>query len=189
MSISAFDNLSSYIEYYKKNGGPSLIPIDIIGDELDITKATVVRMLQDGRLEGIKIGRSLYTSTESYISFVHDEKQRVQKVRLFLEECAKNGEIVTYAPVMEHVGLRWQSPPDRKIIGRILGEISTDTHKEKKIFLTAIVHKKQGSRTIPGNGFFDLVEYITGESPRGDEHTAAMNAANKVFKYYAKHRS
>ena len=179
-----FDDLSSYLAYYAAKGGPALIPLETVAYDRGVTRTTAIRMLEDGRLTGGTIDGDRYATVDSYISLVHDEINRVDKVRRFIEGYAREGKIVTYEPVMEHVGLRWQSPPHRALIGVILGKISTQSYVDHGIFLTAIVHRKYGSSTKPGKGYFGLVELITKKRPSGDEARAVEAQVKKVFDHY-----
>ena len=183
-----FDDLDAYLAHYQTNKGPALIPIDTVAYYRDVNRTTALRMLEDGRLTGVDIEGEMFATVESYIALTRRENDRVENVRRIIEEHARKGEIVTYSSVMEPVGLNSGSPPDRKIIGRILGQISTVSYRSDGIFLSAIVHKKYGAGTKPGAGYFSLVEYITGEKLTGDEASAVEAAVKDVFTFYDNER-
>jgi hypothetical protein len=179
-----FDDLNSYLAHYKSTGGPALIPIETVAYYRNVGRPTAMRMSEDGRLVGVTIEGDIYATVDSYISLIGYEQDRVERARRFIEGYAKEGKIVTYEPVMDYVGLRWQSPPHRTVIGHILGEISTKSYKDHGVFLTAIVHRKYGSSTKPGKGYFGLVEHITKKRPSGDETRAVEAQVQKVFNHY-----
>ena len=179
-----FADLNAYLAYYQANGGPALIPVDTVAYYRGVARPTALRMLNDGRLQGVDIEGDKYATVDSYIALSDNEKDRTEKVRQFIEKYARRGEIVTYGPVMADVHLRSDSPPDRTIIAQILGEISTASYHSYDIFLTAIVHKKYGAGTKPGPGYFKLVEEITGRKMTGDEATAVNKEVQKVFAHY-----
>ena len=83
-----------------------------------------------------------FITVESYIASQKRVADRVATVRAICEKAAREQRILVYTDVMAPVGLHWQSPPNRSIIGKILGTISTATYEEHRVFLTAIVHKK-----------------------------------------------
>lgn len=183
-----FADLDAYLRHFEQSGGPALLPEATAAWYLGVSGPTVTRMSKDGRLDGVDIEGDRFIVVDSYIAFQKRSDDRVATVRSICETAACERRVITYSDVMSPVGLRWQSPPDRKSIGYILGEISTATYNAHGVFLTAIVHKKYGAGTRPGAGYFALVNTITGEDLGGDEEEATRKAVEKVFKFYSEKR-
>ncbi|RCL04903.1 hypothetical protein BJI49_11940 [Acetobacter pasteurianus] len=179
-----FSDLDEYLEYYKEHQGPALIPIETAAYYRDVVKETAKRMIADGRFEGVEIEGDLFVTVDSYMKLKQIDEDRESKIRSVLEDYARRGEVVTYAPIMDILGLNHKMSSDRKIIGKILGSISEKTYNEHEIFLTAIVHRKYGNKTKPGKGFFELVKIVTGQELEGDEIEETEKETRKVFDFY-----
>jgi hypothetical protein len=93
----------------------------------------------------------------------------VTLVRADLEKRAARREIVTYAPVMDLLGLSPAIAADRGRIGAVLVGVSLDTFREHGRMLSVLVHRKGKPPTRPGAGFFKLAAelgLLTGDPDR-----------------------
>jgi hypothetical protein len=80
----------------------------------------------------------------------------VATIRADLEARAARREIVTYAPVMDLLGLSPAVAADRGRIGAVLVGVSLDSFREHGRMLSVLVHRKGKPPTRPGAGFFKL---------------------------------
>ena len=80
----------------------------------------------------------------------------VAVVRADLEARAARREIVTYAPVMDLLGLSPAVAADRGRIGAVLVGVSLESFREHGHILSVLVHRKGKAPTRPGAGFFKL---------------------------------
>ena len=88
----------------------------------------------------------------------------VATIRADLEARAARREIVTYAPVMDLLGLSPAVAADRGLVG-----VSLDTFREHGRMLSVLVHRKGKPPTRPGAGFFKLAAelgLLTGDPDR-----------------------
>jgi hypothetical protein len=93
----------------------------------------------------------------------------VATIRADLEARAARREIVTYAPVMDLLGLSPAVAADRGRIGAVLVGVSLDSFREHGRMLSVLVHRKGKPPTRPGAGFFKLAAelgLLTGDPDR-----------------------
>ena len=93
----------------------------------------------------------------------------VATIRADLEARAARREIVTYAPVMDLLGLSPAVAADRGRIGAVLVGVSLDSFREHGRMLSVLVHRKGMPPTRPGAGFFKLAAelgLLTGDPDR-----------------------
>ena len=81
-------------------------------------------------------------------------KKDVIHVRALLIEEATHGRTITYTDLAALAGLPWshKNPQDRKLLGKLLGEISHQEYLRGRPMLTAIVVRK--GQGMPGPGFW-----------------------------------
>lgn len=109
------------------------------------------------------------------------------QVRTYLIEAARKKKIVKYQELCLACRLKldmYKNPYDRKVMGDILGEISTYEHAHGRPLLTAIVLSEAMEE---GDGFFKLCEQlgITGDWRRlKKDDVFVMNEINKCFDYW-----
>ena len=93
----------------------------------------------------------------------------VATIRADLEARAARREIVTYAPVMDLLGLSPAVAADRGRIGAVLVGGSLDSFREHGRMLSVLVLRKGKPPTRPGAGFFKLAAelgLLTGDPDR-----------------------
>lgn len=150
-----------------------------------VTRAAIDRMVRLGQLEAVHIGGTRYVLAKSLIELNKREDDDVTKVRKLIEKFARNKRSLFYEPVMSILGLSHTVPADRTRIGWVLGAVSTQTHDENRFLLSALVHKKTGGKTRPGDGFFILAEELGYEG--SDRDALVDQQTRRIFRYYETH--
>ena len=74
-----------------------------------------------------------------------------------LTEVARAQATISYSELAPLVDLDMSRDSDRAEMGRILGEISTHEHEERRPMLSAVVTHKDGD---PGKGFYTLAREL-----------------------------
>ncbi|MDZ7907909.1 MAG: hypothetical protein U5N10_06715 [Gemmobacter sp.] len=169
----------------------AIIPATLAAEALGETANAFTKRLKSGDLPTIKIGERTYLSADYVADEIKKKLRQSADIREHVERVARRGGKIFYGELMDLVGMSWKSPPDRKRIGHLLGELSRDTFKQQRIFLSSIVHRKAAEPTGPGPGYFDLitgladehddVDYIPGEDEQGmtERHMKAVWAFYK----------
>lgn len=184
-SVKSFDTVSDYLAELANDPELAILPLQMVADHLGLTRAAVDRMVRIGQLEEIRIEKTRFVSAESLYKRQQEHRHKVAKVRVFLEDCARERRIVTYEPVMEKIGLSPSIPADRTAIGKILGDILKKSWRKDRILLTAIVHRKTTGKTRPGPGFAAVLEEIEDFPEYEDEDAMVTEAIQKVWDHYA----
>ncbi len=89
-----------------------------------------------------------------------------------LVSVARSQSTVCYSEIAPLAGLDMSRPPDRNIIGEILGEISTYEHEQGRPMLTVVVVRKD--KNMPGPLFFNLARELGVQ--HGDDNRAFFYA-------------
>lgn len=86
------------------------------------------------------------------------------RVRAILVEVATKQDTITYTALAQRAGLQWNhaNPNDRKLIGELLGAVSSQEYDRGRPLLTAVVLRK--GEDVPGPGFRGLEGF-----PESDE--------------------
>lgn len=105
-----------------------------------------------------------------------------QKVRLYLAKKARRGQTVSYTELNNalKLGLQFDLSCDRGELGHLLGEISSDEHEQGRPMLSSIALFKNAS--IPGQGFFDLAEFLG--LPFIDKDVFWVDMLNRTFAFW-----
>ncbi|MFQ6238225.1 hypothetical protein [Sinorhizobium meliloti] len=155
-----FATVTDYLEAYRDdpyNNG--ILPIPLVAEYLDRSAPAVTAMLKAGSLAEITIGKNRFVQTASVLEKDDAEAKDVAKVRGYLMDMIARGETATfYEPIMTAIGLTTSTPAHRTRIGAILDKISRDSHEEKGVVLSVLVHRKSAGTTRPGPGFWGMVE-------------------------------
>jgi len=155
----SYDSPTTYLRALEHDPSLAIMSVQMVAEFRGVTRAAIDRLLRLGRLEEIKVGKTRYVRASSVVALQSGEDERIAKVKRYLEDCAREGtHHLFYDPVMSSVGLSWQVPNDRWVIGVILGEISRQTWRDHRIVLSVLVHKKTPGVTKPGPGFFGLFD-------------------------------
>lgn len=181
----SFNSTKDYLRAFERDAEAcAIMPIQTIADMRGVTRGAIVHMIDSGQLRQIKIEKTRYVQTKSFVAYQNEIKRRTQIVYRFLEEKALERRTCTYEPVMSEIGLRWQTPADRQTIGAMLGQISAETYEDNGILLSVLVHRKTAGRSRPGPGFFSLATHLGCEWDDDDEFVE--EEIQKVWALYAK---
>ena len=100
-----------------------------------------------------------------------------------LGEVARLENTIAYSELAPLADLDMGRSPDRAEMGRILGEISTFEHEQRRPMLSAVVTQKDGG---PGKGFYTLAREL-GLMPPGLSQIAFWSQELKrVYDYWSK---
>src|SRR5271165_5984880 len=119
------------------------------------------------------VGGARFVRAMSLNSDMEAADKRMVTVRTALEGLATAGEVTTYEPIMEQ-------------IGKILGDITRESHAEHGITLSVLVHRKTGAgRSTPGPGYFVIMEQMGLLGPDDDKVAFAEEQLRLVFVHYS----
>lgn len=124
------------------------------------TVGSLSRKLKEGKIGSVTIQGKRYISAEAIHMIITSGNSQFNKLYEMLVDTAARGEKTTYGEVMAKLGMDTQSPPDRKRIGVLLGQVCHRSWEEDGIFLSSLVHRKGSEPTAPGPGYLGLVESI-----------------------------
>lgn len=183
MPIDRFESVSEYITMQTANGDLAALPIPLVAEYLDVSSPAVNAMLKDGRLDGVRVGKSTLVLLNSLQARETKRAGEENSIYKYLKKCARIGNrAVFYEPVMAQVGMTPKIPAHRSRIGWILGQISRKTYAEDGVLLSVLVHQKKAGTTRPGTGFFDLAMDLGFKYMDQDAFVKAQT--DKVMKAY-----
>jgi hypothetical protein len=156
-----YEDIKEYLRQLKAETRLAVISMQMAANALGITRPAIERMARTQRLDVIRLKKTRCVRALQILELIEGYEKQVDSTRRFLEKCAKKGRSpVFYTEVMERLGLATSTPADRKLMGRILGDVSEQTYREHKVLLSAIVHRKGSGSTSPGPGYQSLLEYL-----------------------------
>lgn len=155
-----FATVDDYLEAYQDDPyNHGVLPVPLVAEYLERSPPAVTAMLRAGTLTEIVIGKSKFVQTSSLLEKDDAEAKDVATVRQYLMHMIAKGETATfYEPLMGAIGLVTTTPAHRTRIGAILDRISKDSHDERGVVLSVLVHRKTAGKTRPGPGFWGMVE-------------------------------
>ncbi|MDX0741562.1 hypothetical protein GOL45_30820 [Sinorhizobium medicae] len=155
-----FDTVTDYLEAYQDDPyNHGVLPVPLVAEYLERSPPAVSAMLKAGSLTEIVIGKNRFVQTSSLLEKDDAEAKDVATVRQYLMNMIARGETATfYEPIMTAIGLTTTTPAHRTRIGAILDKISRDSHEERGVVLSVLVHRKTAGTTRPGPGFWGMVE-------------------------------
>jgi hypothetical protein len=161
MHIEEFASLGAYVNAQTAKGNLAGVPISLVAEHLNVSSAAVTAMLNDGRLDGVRIGRNTLVTLNSLQARQTMRAGQESTIYAFLRKRAHEGvRVVFYEPVMAQVGLTPRIPAHRTRIGGLLGAASEKSFKEDGVLLSVLVHQKKSGITRPGKGFFELAYHL-----------------------------
>lgn len=182
-----FETLNDYLEAYRDDPySHGVLPVTLVAEYLDRSAPAVTAMLKAGSLTEITIGKNRFVQTSSLLEKDDAEAKDVATVRKYLMDMISRGETVTfYEPIMQAIGLTTTTPAHRTRIGAILDRISKDSHEEKGVVLSVLVHRKTAGTTRPGPGFWGMAESEGLFNPKEQDRDEFVRDHTKlVFKRY-----
>jgi len=183
MQVERFDSLADYVSAQATQGDLAAVPIPLVADHLQVSSPAVVAMLNDGRLDGVRIGKNTLVTLSSLQARQTKLSGQESTVYKYLMKRAKEGvRAIFYEPVMAQVGMSPRVPAERSRIGSILGVISEKTFEEDGVLLSVLVHQKKAGVTRPGLGFFNLARHL--KLPVRDEDAFVKEQTDKVLAAY-----
>ncbi len=198
MSKTKFSNLEDYLE--KVSEEPDLyafVPISLAAQAIGVNRSTLNDLVRARTLKKIVIrGDDLkwqgiqVASLKGYMEKI-EEKQAVYEgytsaAREVLIETAKSKGLIAYGELMSKIGLNSNVPNDRTIIGRVLGDISSESWKKSKFMLSVLAVLK--STEMPNSVFFDLAEELDDTFSFDDEDDwddFFEKQRRKIYRFYS----
>ncbi len=184
-----FATVTEYLEAYQNDPyNHGVLPVPLVAEYLERSPPAVTAMLRAGSLTEIVIGKNKFVRTSSLLEKDDAEAKDVATVRGYLVDMIARGETSTfYDPIMKAIGLTTSTPAHRTRIGAILDRISRDSHDEKGVVLSVLVHRKAAGTTRPGPGFWGMVEDSGLYDPEKQDKDAFVREHTKlVMKKYGK---
>ncbi len=106
-----------------------------------------------------------------------------------LIQVARSQSLITYDDLNQqlNLGLNFNMPPDRELIGNWLGEISENEVRAKRHMLSALVCHKEGYGVGgPGKGFYEYARTL-GAHDGGDDLIFWAKEVKWLHKYWSGH--
>lgn len=103
----------------------------------------------------------------------------------YLLAAARSGRFVTYSDAAEMVGLTMRNPHHRRLIGQLLGRISTYEAEHGRPMLSSIVVNKD-QRSKLGQGFYQLGEELRLKEIGQDPDAFARNQMRETFEHWGR---
>ena len=160
----------------------AIVPIKVAARALDLTRASVERMLNDGRLEEVCVSDIRCVRANGIIARLKEMDARTNLVYARLEIVARSRGDITYGPLMGELGLDSTLSKDRNLIAKILEMVSRRSEKESKILLSVLVRRKSRD-AMPGPGFFAMAKSLG--YPFEDSEQFVREQTERVWNYYA----
>lgn len=148
-----------YIRALAKDSNLAVIPIMAASNALQVSRPAVERMLDDGRLLEITIGKTRCVRAKEVIARVEEMDDFATTIYRALHRLAKKRKRTTYAPHMETLGLDHRLSSHRNQFARILDRVSRRSYEREKVLLSVLVCRKTGDR-LPGPGFFTMAKEL-----------------------------
>jgi hypothetical protein len=155
-----FATACDYMRAAAVDPGLAIVPYQIAADAWGVTRSAIVGMVNRRKLEELRIEGSRFIMVTSINRLLSDVQSKKDKLRILIEAAAAKRKILFYSNVMIEIGMNSAIPDDRGRIAQLLCDISLDSHKEKGILSSVIVHRKGPEPTSPGEGFFDLAKEL-----------------------------
>lgn len=179
-----FDDAREWLKADSRREPVSIMPKKLAAEVLGISFAAVSDAVRKGALRSVLIGEKTYLSAPSVYARLHRDITQSEEVHDQLAVLAAKRRTIFYGKFMEGLGLSSQSPADRNRIGVLLGDVSRRSMKERRVMLSAIVHRKSAEPTIPNSSFFELARELGKKVPRGEERKFLDREMKRVWDAY-----
>ncbi|CTQ33136.1 hypothetical protein [Jannaschia rubra] len=190
-----FEETEGWLRALTKGLPVAIMPNPLAAEALGESSNAISKKVKNGDVPVITIGERRYISADFVAERVEAERALKASIIHKLEHVARNGATIFYGELMEMVGMKWQSPPDRSKIGYILGAISRKTFEEEGILLSALVHRKGPEPTSPGPGYRELMASLREDhddldfDPEEDQEIMLDRHMSAVWKHYGAKRA
>lgn len=117
-----------------------------------------------------------------------DDKLLIKSMTSRLIELAKNKTPMGYQKFSDEFFLGWdmRDIEDRKKIGKLLGYISENEHKDRKPLLSVFIKHEDG---LPGVGFFSMAEQLGRFIPKFmSKEDFVKRERQDAYNYWNKHK-
>lgn len=156
--MNSYKTTELYLRDLARDPTLAVVSRRMAASALNLSKATIDRQIEDKSLESVKIDAVFCVRAQAIIDRLNHGDEQIRTVKSFLLNVAQKGEATTYEPVMAAIGLPTRSPPNRKRIGTILGDISRESYEKDGFLLSALVFNKTLGR--PSDSFYLLAEEL-----------------------------
>ena len=155
---------------------------------LGVSRSHIDALLKKNRLMRVRVGNGTRTfklvdteSLRTYKAARDGTKECQALITKRLTELAKKGATVTYTEAMAWCDLNPKRPLDRQKIGRLLGAVSGESFRQRKVLLSVLVVAKTGKK-MPNQSFFTLAKKLGAKSRETSNEEFFEQHKRKVFK-------
>jgi excisionase family DNA binding protein len=177
-----FENHREWADARGRRDDIIAVTVKFAAEVLNVTTTTIDRMVTEGRLKTIKIGRKLLIQEASLMVERKEYKRRRDEIEGILIEAAYDRETIFSGGVMKEVALDHTLFKDQGHFARILDEISEETHDVHGFMLSAIVHRSGPGITMPGPSFWRLATRLYGPIP--DKAAFIVEQTARIHSFY-----
>lgn len=181
-----------YLLALNDDPGLAMVPYSFAAHVFDVKVPTVQGYVRDGILREVVIGKDREWVGLLAADVSAERKRRrdavmlhVPKARKILKRAARRGEVVEYGEdLMKPLGLNHAHAHDRDLIGKVLGQISTQTYRKDRprhMLSVLAVRKTTG---LPNEAFFGLARHLGALEEGADEEKFFRLEKRAVFRAY-----
>ncbi|NKE71264.1 hypothetical protein [Candidatus Manganitrophus noduliformans] len=190
MNKKRFSSPSGYLDSVAQSNAYSFVPVSLAAEFLNVTPSMINDLLKNGSLDAVVVNGSRKNwkgvLVESLMTYTKNKRTSVtsmiKQIRHILETAAKKKRKMFYSDLMEQVGLSYQNPYHRRLIGECLGKLSAQTFKEKNYMLSALAVLKSTGR--PNEIFFELANELGALDDTQKEKDFYQSQIKKIYGKY-----
>lgn len=194
--METFDSYELYLEAMPDRPELAILPIGVASEIFSRQDRTIKAWIMDGRLNGIRIGASIYPLANSISAKIKHEKNEVKKLyNRLIDHVVNNDGVLYYSVIMDEFGYSHRNHAEMLRFGFLLGDASRESRKEmledgmeEGYFISSCVWRKPAAGKLPseiGEGFWGLVESELGEViPTGKKEKFVRKHMKKCQKYF-----
>lgn len=174
---AVFSNINEYLKGLAEDPGISILTVSMAAEALSVSRSSVERNIDLGRLRSVQIGDDRFVAAASVSDMLRTYRDRISAVKSKILEYLAKGEPCFYQTIMDPIGLSTNIPAHRGEIGKILRTISEESLQERGCLISVIVHRKSGKNSMPSNSFFELAEELgfnVSDKEKFVEHQTAL---------------
>jgi hypothetical protein len=182
------------------NFGNALIPIRLAAAVLNVSRTRIEQLARAGKFDCVSVNdgkespikgitiQSFCEYKASQVSRDADDERLAKEIYNYLWAWAGDKDnknlhaTIPYAELMNHFGMSVKNPPHRNRIAVLLDMVSSRSHKEHGMFLSALVVR--GSSGMPGPGFFDMWAKVMDEAKPNSSNACRRIWEEELAKLY-----